>query len=248
MDTNNETPAARDDFFDSCVDRYRKVIENQEFIKQSSLNSLLNSLLTGDVLDIGNGGVLDYDPGKSSSFFSLDKSLKMLERADTVLRGRITCGDLKDLPIKCASFDAILCKFLFHHLVTDTLDSTERYQRECLGQILRALRPDGKLIIVDNCVPPIIESAQLLGFSLWQKMFTWLSLPRLRFFSCSQLILLLRSGGFKDFVIHKIVLKRGWELVPFILAFPMIKIPAKFYPFEVILIEARRGSGAVAPG
>ena len=118
----------KDNFFNKYADEYRQVINNQEFIKQSSLNDTISSMLIGDVLDIGNGGIVDYDPGQSNSLFSIDKSFKMLERDNSILSGRSICGDLKELPIKRGSFDIVLCKFLFHHLVHYNFKETEKYQ------------------------------------------------------------------------------------------------------------------------
>lgn len=229
----------KDNFFDKNADRYRKVIENQDFVKQSSLSNVLSSLLTGNILDIGNGGIVDYDPGHANSLFSLDKSFNMLKRGDPILSGRSICGDLKNLPIKKGSFDVILCKYLFHHLVKGTIKETENYQRDCLKQILQVLRPNGKVIIVENCISRWIEWIELSGFSLWQNIFSWLGFPMLRFFSLQQLSFLLRSTGFTDLHVHRIHLKKSWKFIPFLTSFPWFRIPAKFYPFEILLIEAR---------
>lgn len=234
MKINNE------EFFNTYAESYRRVIHNQKFIQESPLNTLLSSLLNGRVLDIGNGGIVDYTPLEAISLYSVDSSLRMLEMGDSITSDRRICGDAKNLPIKDNCFDRVLCKYLLHHLVKNTLEETEYYQRECLKQIYQILSKNGKILIVENCVSDYIEWLEVTTFRIYQSVFGWFNLPEVKFFSLKTLSALIESSGFIHLRVHKINLKLGWDMVPFITSHPWFKIPSKFYPFEVVLIEAQK--------
>jgi len=99
------------------------------------------------VLDVGCG------PGIVSKFIQphvrrvigMDNSREMLSQCDGALEFNLMLGDCADNPFPSGTFDRVLARNVFHHMITDL----KKGFQECF----RVLKPGGKIIIGER-VPP----------------------------------------------------------------------------------------------
>jgi ubiquinone/menaquinone biosynthesis C-methylase UbiE len=110
---------------------------------------------TDILLDVGNGGVFDYDTSVAGRITGIDLFLDRLP-AGRVYPENVTMekGDALHLPKPDASQDGVLMVMLLHHLIGRTWRECVAILDQAIAEAARVLRPGGKLIIVESCVPP----------------------------------------------------------------------------------------------
>ena len=111
----------------------------------------------GELLDIGNGGVFDYDTSGVRSITAIDLFLGDLP-PDVVAKYfpqncRLIQGSALALPERDGKFDMVLMVMLIHHLTSTDWRSSWENARLALDEAWRVLKPGGRLLIVESCVP-----------------------------------------------------------------------------------------------
>jgi len=108
----------------------------------------------GRLLDIGNGGVFDYDTSPIGEIIGLDLFLDNLS-GDIRFPPNVKMvqGSALDIPRDLRDFDGVVMVMLVHHLVGKTIKDCIANTRLMLSEARRVLRPGGKLIIMESCVP-----------------------------------------------------------------------------------------------
>lgn len=106
------------------------------------------------LLDVGNGGVFDYDMGLVPEIVGVDLFRDQTIAEQLPAHVTLRCGNALELPERDASFDAVLCVFLFHHLVATEVNGTIGNIRSAVREARRVLEPGGRFIVVESCVPP----------------------------------------------------------------------------------------------
>jgi ubiquinone/menaquinone biosynthesis C-methylase UbiE len=141
-------------FFRNNLDGYNRQVQELDTYKRirQSINDGIAGC--GNLLDIGNGGVFDYDTTLADSIVAIDLFLDTLPVA-AAPPGNVTfkTGSALDVPEPDASFDAVLMVMLLHHLVGKTIAQSLTNMTRALSEALRVLKPGGKLVIVESCVP-----------------------------------------------------------------------------------------------
>ena len=124
-------------------------------------------------MDIGHGGSFDYDTSKVKEIMGLDLD-KMIDVSNLPKNIRLVEGSALDIPENINNFDTTILVMLLHHLVgknvSENLDNLDR----CLKQVRKTLIDDGKLVIVESCVPKwfyLIEKVLLTNFISTQKIY-----------------------------------------------------------------------------
>lgn len=107
----------------------------------------------GRLLDVGNGGVFDYNTDLAREVVGvdlfLDADAARSPAANVVLRR----GDALALSEDDAAYDGVLQAFVFHHLTGSRPDDVVPNIRRALSEAHRVLVPGGRLIVAESCVP-----------------------------------------------------------------------------------------------
>lgn len=128
------------------------------------------------LLDIGNGGIFNYDTGSVRKITAVDLFLGQI--APALLNGYfpsnviVRAGDALRLEQADASFDASLIVMLLHHLVGETVEQSIANTRQALGEAWRVIKPGGRLILVESCVPSWFYAFERVVFRAAAKMIT----------------------------------------------------------------------------
>lgn len=150
----DKSVAKNKSFFGKHRDEYDKNV--QELDTYKAIRSSINEAIRGidRLLDIGNGGVFDYETSIAGSIVALDLFFDDLPTSFTCPQNvTLRTGSALAIPEPDESFDGVLIAMLIHHLVgrtvKESIDNIHRVVREAF----RVLRPGGRLIIVESCVP-----------------------------------------------------------------------------------------------
>jgi SAM-dependent methyltransferase len=142
--------------------------QNKEFFARetygqytSTLDGYRNirSAITGevsgidDLLDVGNGGVFEYDTSTVGSIVAVDLFLGDLPESHFPANVTARTGDALALKEPEAGYDAVLHAFVYHHLVGERPADMLVNARRAVAEAERVIKPGGRLIVAESCVP-----------------------------------------------------------------------------------------------
>ena len=173
------------------------------------------------MLDIGHGGTFDYDTSKIKSITGLDLD-KMIDGSTLPKNITLKEGSVLDIPDGIKNFDTTLVVMLLHHLVGKKVSDNLENLDKCLNQIRKTLNPDGKLVIVESCVPKwfyLIEKILFKPSSILIKKF--MKHPPAFQFTQEILINYLNKNNYKNISIKKVkqgkfILQYGFKIPTFL--------------------------------
>jgi SAM-dependent methyltransferase len=119
---------------------------------------------TGRLLDVGNGGVFEYDPELIESIVAVDLFLSQIPAEEFPANVEARDGDALNLSDAADSYDAVLHSFLYHHLVGDTPRALLGNVRRAIAEAERVLKPGGRLIVPEGCVPQWFYAFEKVAF------------------------------------------------------------------------------------
>lgn len=151
---SNESIKQNIAFFCENIDSYNSKI--QQLDTYITLRSYINQTITGinKLLDIGNGGVFDYDVKLVNEIMGLDLFLDKLPSSFSCPPNvTLKTGSALNIPETNNSFDGVLMVMLIHHLIGKTVTASIKNVEKTIEEAYRVLKPGGKMIIVESCVP-----------------------------------------------------------------------------------------------
>jgi SAM-dependent methyltransferase len=142
----------------------------------SAIHSSVSAAVAGidRLLDIGSGGIFDYDTSTVREITAVDLFIGQIEPG--LMAGLFPAnvvaktGDALDLPEPAASFDGALMVMLIHHLVGADVAQCLANTRQALAEAWRVLKPGGRLVIAESCVPAWFYAVERLVFRAAAKL------------------------------------------------------------------------------
>ncbi|HEV3070376.1 MAG TPA: class I SAM-dependent methyltransferase [Solirubrobacteraceae bacterium] len=103
------------------------------------------------LLDVGNGGVFDYDTNLAEQIVGVDL---FLEETPPYLPENVTLrrGDALALNEPDAAYDRVLEISVLHHLIGVDVQSSLVNMQRAIDEAYRVLEPGGRLVIMESCV------------------------------------------------------------------------------------------------
>jgi len=144
-------------YFLGHLSEYHASVANIDTYK--TLHQFISKEVAGvdELLDIGNGGVFDYETSGVKSITAIDLFLGDLP-PDVVAKYfpqncRLIQGSALALPERDGKFDMVLMVMLIHHLTSTDWRSSWENAQLAINEAWRVLKPGGRLLIVESCVP-----------------------------------------------------------------------------------------------
>lgn len=214
--------------------RYKEVVEDTNKELYENIRKELDKNLKGVVLDIGNGGIFNYNTNKLEKIFAIDLAFKSKEDGKITYIG----GDARNLrKIKNNSCDRVVMQFLLHHITERKKEKTYIGLKKSLKEVNRVLKNNGELIIIEMFVNSLVEKLEDVSYDINSMFFSLINKPMLKFYSKKGLIKILNNVGFSKIITKPINI--GKYIDPFGGILPgFIKIPRIFYPFKCCMIKA----------
>jgi SAM-dependent methyltransferase len=219
--TVNETTNA--DFFDGWSE-YHDMVGSLDTYSNSA--RALDTELKGRVVDVGSGGVVNYDCSAISELVLVD--LSEVTRPGTPLPAcaRTVLGSAVELPLEEAGYDRVLMQMVVHHLAERDFATTRERVAKALGEAQRVLRPGGRLVILESVMPGVLEYAQRWAFPLTRRVLGWMGHPLVFQWRAETLAKMARQAGFAEVSVTPV--PRGRWMIFLGRRMPTILVPVRF--------------------
>ena len=189
----------------------------------------------GRLLDIGNGGVFDYDTRPIGEIIGLDLFLDDLP-ADIRLPPNVKMvqGSALDIPKNLYGFDGVVIVMLVHHLIGKTVDDCIANTRQLLAETYRVLGPGGKLVLMESCVPTWFFAFEKMVFvpATWVIERT-IKHPATLQYTPDFLFEMIAKAGFTE--VKKEIIPKGKYILQY-----GVKVPSWVTPVQQVLFSAVR--------
>ena len=196
----------------------------------------LNGELSGRVLDVGSGGVFNYDVAKTTRMIAVDYAVQAINLNKLPPRVDLVQGDGTRLPFADGSFDCVVMQFLIHHLALRDHRLTVGNVNQCLQECTRVVREGGKILIVESCVPGYMERVERVLYPMTRQVLELAGQPMVFQFSLKTLGQLLAMQKVDSLQITPIPI--GKQISQF-----GLKVPGYLSPCLIRLFAARKRSG-----
>lgn len=158
-------------FFRDNLESYSAGVQNLD--TYVTLKHYINNTIKGIdyLLDIGNGGVFDYDVSIVPRIVGLDLFLDKLPPSYKCPSNvTLKTGSALDIPEPNNHFDGVIMVMLIHHLIGKTVKASIHNVEKAIEEAYRVLKPGGKMIIVESCVPKWFYYFEKLVFPLAERL------------------------------------------------------------------------------
>ena len=189
------------------------------------------------LLDIGNGGGFDYEASRVGRITAVDLFLDDLPpellQAYFPPNAQVRRGSALALPEPDATFDVALMVMLLHHLAGNNWRASWENARQALAEAWRVVRPGGRLLVIESCVPEWFFQLEKPAFWLLARTVgSVLSHPITLQFPVDMIVQELRNRSAEiDFQL----IPKGRHVLQF-----GFKIPSFMTPIQIYGIEARK--------
>jgi len=223
-------------FFKNNIDTYNAQVQNIDSYK--IIRSQINKAISGIdyLLDIGNGGVFDYNVNLVSKIVGLDLFLDNLPKnfscpPNVVMKS----GSALDIPEKDNTFDGVIKVMLIHHLIGKDVESSINNVKTSIKEAHRVLKPGGKLIVVESCVPRWFYYFQKIAFPVTSRVIDKIFKHPATLQYPAHLLQKFLKEKFNEITIDKVPLGK-WVLIY------GLKVPTILTPVSVNIFVARKQS------
>ena len=217
-------------YFDSWRS-YQKEVGTHFAELYANCGSALDKELSGCVLDVGSGGIFNYRHGLTRRLVAVDYSVGAIDVRAFPPNSVLVQGDGMRLPFRSATFDCVILQFLMHHLASYNHAQTVHNVQRCLEESHRLLRNGGKLLVVESCVPRLLEWGERLLYPMTRLVLKMIDRPMVFQFSVKSFHQILQSQttdtvGVQPISIGKFISQFG------------LKVPGWLSPCQIRLFKA----------
>ncbi len=213
-------------FFNRLGEGYIDEAESSYHAIYQFTSSVIRPYLRGRILDVGSGGVDISSNGQADIWFSYDVSLTLLKQHTRSENRETICGESIHLPFAEESFDVVLAHFSFHHFAQESVNATYQYIRKCLLEMGRVCRPDGRVIVAENTISPIMERFQTGVYAMMRGILHIIKRPSVQLFSAETLRSFFIASGFEPQILGSFRSATKALIVP-------VYIPRRLNPITV---------------
>lgn len=229
------------DFFDRESRRYDEFARKRDFVL--ALREKVNPLLRGRILDIGSGCISDFKDGAFDLYIAMDLSLGMLLGLSKEGKMRAICADANALPFREGSFDTVIFRAVLHHLNPAGMPAgaMEQIMDRVLSEARRLIRQDGKIVVIEPCLPSLLERFEGWFAFAARSVMKMAGLPYVFIFSTPRLSSFLAKAGWEILRLTEVKgMGKRWDWIIPVLGLPFLKIPRWLSPSRVYLIEGKK--------
>lgn len=213
------------------IDFFANNSEYQNDVNKIDTYKILFNEITNNIsgsyklLDVGHGGSFDYDTKKVKEIIGLDLD-QMIKEESLPKNIRLKVGSALNIPNDLKNFDTTLLVMLIHHLVGKNVKENLKNLDKCLYESKKTLSENGKIIIVESCVPYWFYIIEKLLFKLSSFLITkLLKHPPAFQFTKEIIIKSLKDNNYKNISFTKI--KQGKYILQYGFKFPTILTPVE---------------------
>lgn len=187
----------------------------------------------GCLLDIGNGGVFNYETSRVKEIYAIDLFFDEFENIHYADNIHFKKGNALSIPYEDRFFDGVVIVSLLHHLVGEKFIDIEKNISRCFDECFRVLKPGGKIIVHEPCIPSWFLLLEKVIFSLAKYWVRILFKHPFAIQLTSGRVADLLGRNFKDCKVTEI--KKKGTLIHF-----GMKFPASISPVKPFLFAAHR--------
>lgn len=190
----------KEDYWNSVSEDYadKTMTFQPEFYNNTSM--IINRALKSNdvVLDIGNGGIVNYDFERLSLLHCADLAISnvAVKRYENFSNIKFIKADIMDMSeINENTYDVVIVQAVIHHLAGRSLRDTHMNVDSALKECMRVLKPKGKLLIIESTVRVLFEIIEELFYYPMQLFFKVCEFDSVYQYSNNSLINRIRKLG-----------------------------------------------------
>ena len=229
---DNQTIKKKNIDFFSNNDNYKDNVSKIDTYK-ILYNRITQNLENIDkLLDIGHGGSFDYDTNKLKEIVGLD--LDHMINLDNLPKNiKLEIGSALNVPPDLINFDGVLLVMLIHHLIGNNINENLSNLNKCISESKKTLRANGKIVIVESCVPSWFYVIEKILFKPTSYLINrFLKHPPAFQFTKKIILESLKNNNFKDIKCEKV--KQGKFILQYGFKFPTFLTPVETIIFTAI--------------
>ena len=219
---NNENVNAR--YFDAWKD-YQQLVGSID--TYDATTRALVGELRGRVVDVGSGGVVNYDCRDITDLVLIDISTEYLEHVTLPAVAVPKTGSAVALPLADGAHDGLLMQMLVHHLAESDYRTTRIRVQTAFNEAHRVLQPGGKVVVIESVVNRCFELAERLSFGLTRRVLRLIGHPMVFQWTPASLCAFARTAGFTDLRATRI--PRGRWMIFLGHRWPTLLVPVSMY-------------------